>query len=220
MRQALREFDLALQNVSLIQFSSQNVPVVQFTRLNQRYRPAIMLARLILRATSFDLGSGAVAASEFLVDMNSVFEDFVTAALGEALGKKGLRLESQDDRLRLDLGNRIRLVPDLAVWQAGRCLFVGDVKYKRTEWNRGRNPDLYQLLAYTVAADLPNGVLLYAKGEEHPGRHSIRHAGKELRVEALDLEAPPESLLQQIGSIAQTVLAEVRRSEVIAAPTA
>lgn len=53
VRQTLREFDLALQNVSLVEFPAQSIPDVRFTRLNGRYQPAIALARLILRATSF-----------------------------------------------------------------------------------------------------------------------------------------------------------------------
>ncbi len=206
IRQALREFDLVLQNVSLVEFPRHSIPEIRFTRLNQRYRPAVQLARLILRATSFDLGTGAVAASEFLVNMNQVFEEFVEAALGESIARCGLRLRPQDDRLRLDLDRRIRLVPDISVWQGGRCLLIGDVKYKRTGDNRGSNPDIYQLLAYTIAADLPGGVLIYAKGEDEPRVHITRIVEKQLRVVALDLELSPEGILEQIDSLAADLL--------------
>jgi 5-methylcytosine-specific restriction enzyme subunit McrC len=211
IRQVLREFDLALQNVSLVEFPARSIPEVRFTRLNQRYRPAILLSRLILQATSFDLGTGAVSASEFLVDMNSVFEHFVVVALGESLRHRGLAIAVQDDRLRLDMDNRIRLVPDISVWHERRCIFVGDVKYKRTEWNRGANPDLYQLLAYTVAADLPGGVLIYARGEDEARTHTVRHIGQQLTVESLDLESSPEQLLQQIERITGSVAVSARQ---------
>jgi 5-methylcytosine-specific restriction enzyme subunit McrC len=205
VRQSLREFDLALQHVSLVEYSPRQLPEVTYTRLNERYRPAVELAKLILRATSFDLGSGSVAASAFLLDMNVVFERFVTRALDESLKRSGIRIVSQDKRLYLDESRRINLVPDISCWDLGRCTFVGDVKYKRTEGNRGTNPDLYQLLAYSVAADLPGGTLIYAKGEEEPTTHTVVHAGKQLRVIALDLEVPPDAILAQIDRIAYRI---------------
>lgn len=211
-RQSLREFDLALQNVSLVEFHPYSIPEVRFTRLNGRYRPAIELARLILRATSFDLGTGAVGASAFLVDMNDVFEDFVVAAFGESLRRRRLTVSSQDKRLRLDAGRLVRLVPDISVWSGGRCLFVGDVKYKRTETNRGTNPDLYQVLAYAVAANLPGATLIYAKGEDEPRTHEIVNIGRTLQVNAIDLELSPDELLAQIDTIAKSVGNEVWRS--------
>ena len=55
------------------------------TRLNARYHAALRLAELVLRATSVDHGTGAVAVSGFLLDMPQLFEDFVTVALKESL---------------------------------------------------------------------------------------------------------------------------------------
>lgn len=214
IRQLLRGFDLALQHVSLVEFTPQMIPDINWTRLNERYRPAVELARLILRATSFDLGAGRVAASAFLVNMNAVFESFVVVSLGDALKKRGMRLVRQDARLRLDERRQISLEPDLSCWAGGRCLFVGDVKYKRTEDNRGKNADLYQLLAYTVAADLRGGLLIYAKGEEEPRHHDVVHIGRTLRVEALDLEVSPAGILRQIDGIAGFVQRSAQREAV------
>ncbi len=47
------------------------------------------LARLILRHCAFESGRGDVRASGFLMDMNDLFQEFLTAALREALDAQG-----------------------------------------------------------------------------------------------------------------------------------
>ncbi len=156
--------------------------------------------------------------------MNRVFEDFVVVALREALGlsertfPQGLGWSvpaSPDGRrpvrrlLPLDEAGAVRLQPDLSWWDGDTCRFVGDVKYKRTGASGVEHPDLYQLLAYTVAAGLPGGLLVYAAGDEDapdsPVSHDVVRAGKELQVTSLDLARPPERLLAQIEMLAQRV---------------
>jgi 5-methylcytosine-specific restriction enzyme subunit McrC len=100
----------------------------------------------------------------------------------------------------------LSLEPDLSWWEHGRCVFVGDVKYKRT--SQGEHSDLYQLLAYTTAANLPGGLLIYAAGDQAPRQthlHQVRHAGKTLHVATLDLTAAPRHILAHIDRIAATV---------------
>jgi 5-methylcytosine-specific restriction enzyme subunit McrC len=69
-----------------------------------------------------------------------------------------------------------------------------------------QNADLYQLLAYAVALDLPGGMLIYAADEGvSAAEHVVVHAGKRLHVVALDLLAPRAKVLQQIGTIAHRI---------------
>lgn len=65
----------------------------------------------------------------------------------------------------LDTGRSVRLEPDLSWWDAGRCVFAGDCKYKRTNGTIP-NADIYQMLAYLTALQLPEGLLIYAAGED------------------------------------------------------
>ena len=67
--------------------------------------------------------------------------------------------------------------------------------------------DLYQLLAYTTALDLPGGMLIYAKGEGEPAVHMVRHSGKRLEVEALDLTQTLDTVLADVGKVAQRIKA-------------
>ena len=84
-------------------------------------------------------------------------------------------------------------------------MFVGDAKYKRISDERVPNADLYQLLAYATALNLPGGLLIYAKGEADPIIHQVRHSGKGLQVAALDLSCPFDEILTQVESLADQV---------------
>ena len=75
-----------LDGVSYAEFAPSDVPDVSFDRLNEHYRGVIGLSRLILQHSAFEAGRGDVRAAGFLMDMNVVFEEFVTVALREALG--------------------------------------------------------------------------------------------------------------------------------------
>jgi 5-methylcytosine-specific restriction enzyme subunit McrC len=206
-RRALRAFDETLGAVRLIEHHPRRLPEIVWTRLNARYRPAVELARLILRATSFDLAHGDVRSSSFLVDMNQLFEDFVVTALREELrvSARSFPQGSSSRALRLDRAGRVSLKPDISWWDGHVCRFVGDVKYKRVNAAGVQHPDLYQLLAYTVAADLPGGLLIYAAGEGEPARHDVVHIGKQLEVVTLDLAGPPDEVLTQMREVAGRV---------------
>lgn len=206
----LRSLESAFQNVSLIPFDRRNIPEVQFTRLNSRYRAAIHLATLILRASSFELNQGKVTATSFLVDMNQVFEDFVVTALRETLdlSRHAFPQNADGRRLLLDEAGRIKLEPDISWWENGRCVFVGDVKYKSIKVQGFKHPDVYQMLSYTIAADVPEGLIIYAKGESAPVVHQILMANKLLTVVSIDLSGSPNIILDQITSLAKHITSQ------------
>lgn len=208
-RDGLHWIAATLDNVSLVEFPPNAVPDVTFDRLNEHYREVVALARLVLRHASFEATRGGVRAQGFLIDMNRVFQDFVARALREELrlSPHVFRSDTALGRTFLDEGDRIRLRPDLSWWEGGACTFVGDAKYKRIVDTRVPNADLYQLLAYAVALDLPGGMLIYAHGEAEPTTHRVRHAGKRLDVAALDLSGSPAELLDRIRKLAERVRA-------------
>ncbi|MDE2788509.1 MAG: hypothetical protein OXL37_17890 [Chloroflexota bacterium] len=195
-----------LEDVSLEEFPASDVPAVRYDRLNEHYRGVVELSRLILRHGEFETGRGAVQASGFLMDMNVVFQEFVTEALRDALGISS-RVFGEKSIPSLDHEGCIHLRPDLT-WQDGsRYVFVGDAKYKRIADDRIPNADLYQLLAYVTALDLPGGLLIYAKDEGEPRKYHVRHAGKRLEVAALDLSGTLDDALDRVDELANKVLA-------------
>jgi 5-methylcytosine-specific restriction enzyme subunit McrC len=198
LRAALARFD----PVADVAYAPGAIPAIEYGPLNAHYRPAVELARRLLAGSAFELAPGSLSGASLLVDMNAVFEDFVVVALRQALGLSPAAFPqgAAGRELRLDRAGAIRLRPDLSWWEGGRCRFVGDVKYKRTRAPGVDHPDLYQLLAYTVASGLPAGLLVYAAGEAEAGAHAVD--GKELQVTALDLAGDPQATLDQVATLA------------------
>jgi 5-methylcytosine-specific restriction enzyme subunit McrC len=216
-RRGLRTIAPAFANVSSVQYDARRIPDVRWDRLNERFRSATELARLILRSRSLEFQGGKVAGSAFLLDMSGVFEDFVVIALREALGlsERQFPQEAQGRKLFLDEGHRLALKPDLSWWEESRCVFVGDAKYKRTPEIAGvKHPDAYQLLAYTIATDLYQGMLIYAAGEEVGDGYSIPRVGKKLLVRTLDLDQDPDQVLLQIEHLANEIRASAAQARV------
>lgn len=102
---------------------------------------------------------------------------------------------------------RLRPQPDLSWWDGNVCTFVGDAKYKNVEGKKNVPAgDLYQLLAYATALDLPGGLLIYAKGEAEENEYAVRHADKRLEVASLDLSCPIDEILMQVRGLAKRIL--------------
>ena len=210
--EALRAVEAQFDEVALVDLHGRRVPEVVYTRLNAHYRTAVELARFILQSTSYELEGGEVTAATFTIDMNRAFEDFVVVALREALGVSASSFpQGVRGLLWLDAAKRIELRPGVSWWSGSRCVFVGDVKYKRTDLD-GEPSDLYQLLAYVVASQLDNGLLIYAAGEEEPTTHVVDTLGRRLHVKALELTGGPDEILSEVASLAETVRALRRRA--------
>lgn len=183
-----------------------------FTRLNRHYQPALGLARLVLRNVSLIDQPGDTGASSFLVDMNELFQRFVADRLRRHL-RRGLEV---DEEPTVHLGRR-RLVPmrpDLMFRVGGVPVYVGDAKYKLTETGLGRNADYYQLLAYTTALELPEGVLVYGQSEGVlPHRQvEVEYAGKRLMTYAVDLRGSAADIEQSVATLADWVVSRATES--------
>lgn len=212
-RRRLGRIDALLDGVSLCRYPRNAVPEVKFDRLNRHYKDVVALARLILRYGAYEAERGEVRASGFTMDMNEVFQEFLTAALREKLAPYGGKLRSDKGRspAYLDEERRIALFPDLTWWEGERCVFVGDAKYKSiSNDERASNADLYQILAYATALDLPGGMLIYAKDERdeaNAATYTVRHTGKRLQVIALDLSDALDDVLRRVEETADRIRA-------------
>ncbi len=184
----------------------QAVPATPFTRLNAHYQPALTLARMVLRSRSVDVLDAGVRATGFLVNMNTVFEEFVTTALSQALVPCGGRCVPQDQRYRLDQAGLIQMRPDLVRYGAdGRVQAVVDAKYKVEKPAGYPNADVYQLLAYCTATRLKVGHIVYAQGEAETDEVVVRNADVLIRRHALDLGLSVASLQAQVADLAQEI---------------
>ncbi|GAA1899340.1 McrBC 5-methylcytosine restriction system component [Streptomyces sodiiphilus] len=194
----------------------QELPRWQPSRLNSRYQPALRLAEAVLRGSSPEHRAAAstpLAVDGFLLDMNKLFEDFVTVALREALREHRLAARLQDPH-HLDTAGLVRMLPDLVVRTGdGRTpLAVVDAKYKTGTAGHLPHADLYQALAYATALGLREAHLVDAAGQRPRRVHQVRatatqpgRPGVRLYQHSLDLGLEPRRLLAALREIAGTV---------------
>jgi 5-methylcytosine-specific restriction enzyme subunit McrC len=205
LRARIAEGLAAMAVVSDFGYRRNDLPVFRYTRLSEPYRPVLELSALILQNSAVELREGKRELSAFLFDMNKVFEDFVFESLRRRLTDRFGPLDRfvQGKALGLDEQGALRPEPDLGWLRGRRYLFVGDAKYKRTV--EGELSDLYQLLAYCAAADLPTGLLVYAEQTPESRTHKVVHDGPTLRVATLNLETEIATLEGGCDELARVV---------------
>lgn len=178
------------------------VPVLRLDRLTRHWEPALRLAEMILRQEVLRDAAGEVRGLTFTVNMNELFEKFVSRVVQQEAARSGWSLTEQAPR---NLSTSVALIPDLVVVHAGRDCAVGDVKYKELRVEGFRHADLYQMLAYCVALGLPRGLLIYA-GEGPTDSHHVERAGVVLEQVRVDLSGRPEEVLASARDAAQRLL--------------
>ena len=211
-RQRLMRQLVALEGVADTDVRPETIDAIQITRLNQHYAPALGLARLVLANLTLTDIPGATSASSFMVNMNDLFQRFVTERLRREL--RG-RLDVIDEpTVHLGIGRQVAMQPDLVFRDPdGSIRYVGDIKYKLAADSRGRSGDYYQLLAYTTAMDLPEGMLIYCRRPDDTNQSTmtVRNAGKKLVLRSLDLSGPPEQTEEEISALADSITRTVRQ---------
>ena len=200
----LARLDAIFTEVSLIDTDAREIQEPNWTRLNERYRPAVNLARLVLNNGGLEARVGTHSTEALLIDMNVVFERFVRVALREALHLAPVEFPSPNKlpRRYLDRSRQVPLLPDLSWWADGACLLVADCKYKRPTGSVP-NADVYQMLAYLTEFELNEGWLVYASGEVQPADLALRHAEKTVHVRAIDAAKKPAALLEDVRALAR-----------------
>jgi 5-methylcytosine-specific restriction enzyme subunit McrC len=187
---------------------------LHYHRLNEHYRDAHALARLLLEAmgTRDVFSPGSTRSFVFMIDMNRLFERFVLRVVERALGGTACRVQYQapDPSVIWDAGaNRpyTRIVPDLTIVSARRPprRLPVDAKYKLYD-DRPLDPaDLYQVFLYAYAyghaeSRAPAAVLLYPSETNAPRPTHLR-----IRTDA----GPPGAQLVALGLPIQPILDEL-----------
>jgi 5-methylcytosine-specific restriction enzyme subunit McrC len=206
-RRGLHRLLIGLEEVSDLQVDAASIDNIVVTRLNAHYRPALRLARLILHEATLVDHFGQTSASAFMLDMNALFERWVQERLRSALRDR-LVVSDQPKNWRLDVDGKVRIEPDLVFADdLGSVVGVGDVKYKISDTGLGRTGDYYQLLAYTTAQKLSDGVLVYCLGDGRPvpRQVTVLGSGKRLHTWRLDLSGTSPDLDRSIDALADFV---------------
>jgi 5-methylcytosine-specific restriction enzyme subunit McrC len=210
LRRRLRRLGASLEGVRPFRRDEATSPVL-FNRLNERYRPAVALARTVLQGLSFDLGLGSRSVTGFTFNMNKLFEDFLTVSLTEALEDHDGHLYAQRQD-HLDRDRQARIIPDLTWVRRGKPSAVIDAKYKDPSDGSAADADLYQVVAYCAGLGVRRAILVHAT-DAASARLIIASGTIEVTITGLDLAAPLPSLRAQIAALADLIDPSMQRSE-------
>lgn len=172
--------------------------------MERHYESTVRLAALLLAGSSVSDRFGNSLVSSFLLDMNDLFERFVTAELRKV---DGVELEDQAD-ITLGSDGSVQMRPDLAFHRGGRVVAVADCKYKVLDSSGGRTSDYYQALAYATAYQLSDAWLLYAiqPGASAVPTVPVRGADITLHAIGLDLNQPIDELRAEIADVGELIV--------------
>jgi 5-methylcytosine-specific restriction enzyme subunit McrC len=136
-----------------------------YHRLNDDYRLLHDFCRLFLDNSTISERAGDVAFKGFLLDMNKLYENFVTQAFLTASLGSDLVVKPQDpDSLSEYPSLPLRIRPDITVRSGDGVVSVVDAKYKRIE-GMFENHDFYQMVAYGTALACSETYLVYPSTE-------------------------------------------------------
>ncbi|MHA7142857.1 McrC family protein [Arthrobacter sp. Sr33] len=207
VRWRLAHLDSKLDGVSPLRFGAP-LPSWTESRINERYVPALCLAEIVLRNMSAEAGAGRYSVASFVVNMATVFEDFLTTAVREALdrfpGETAGQYEAFMDELEPQRPrDRVHMYVDIVHSVAGRPALVFDAKYKAASPSGAYpNADHYQMLAYCTALEVSRAWLVYA-GSGEPRERRMRNTGISIVEFPIDIGQSPEALLERVEALAE-----------------
>jgi 5-methylcytosine-specific restriction enzyme subunit McrC len=184
LRRALRDF----AGVSTVPLGPDSFQAAEPDRLTEPYRPLLAVCRLLADGLAPQESAGPTPCPAFLLDMERVFESYVTAGVLEAFaGDAGATVAVQPlhhaDR-RGDDPPEVPMRPDVVIERGGRRPLVVDAKWKRL----GRSlvtADVYQVLAYATALAARRAVLVYPGRRDRTWAYAFPGAPRTLLVHTL-----------------------------------
>ena len=178
---------------------------IYYNRLNDHYQDAHQLAWMIIDGLGVEdlFKSNQTPSFAFLLDMNSLFEQFLNKYLTEILRKNGLTIAYQhhDRSIIWDIfRNRSysQVIPDFLVSNGNSSNRLAvDAKYKIYDTRKVDPGDIAQVFLYAYAFDhssQPTAVLIYPTEEKSDQRASmvIRQSNQpnRARIHVLGLNIP------------------------------
>jgi 5-methylcytosine-specific restriction enzyme subunit McrC len=180
-------------DVRLTAYDPEVVSTFVYHRLNDHYRPVHQLASVLLRWLSPGGAEGDSRFPAFLVNMNSLYEEFVRRSIGATL-RETVRVRKPQP-LALDESEQAHIQPDLLFEEDAHPVLVADCKYKRVGPQVRSDADLYQMVAYCTALDLTHGVLIYPRHLlDVDDELAIRHSRLRLHRASINLGLPLSQL--------------------------
>lgn len=173
----LRSMERKMQHVELLsRIDLAEFDTLALSRAFAHYSSVLAFCQLILQNQGIGMREGAIGLSSFLINMNSLYENFLFTAFktyftGYSVRKETVRITGQ-----MDTEHRILVTkPDIRIRKQSQVRLVIDAKYKHFDFKAtqiSHNTDFYQALSYALFTESPNAVLCYPITQE-PWEHPI-----------------------------------------------
>jgi 5-methylcytosine-specific restriction enzyme subunit McrC len=185
LRQAYRAFQ---GSITLIPHSAQTCIGRTYHRLNDDYQLLHALCRFFLEQSSPQLNRGDRKMLPFLVEMASLYENFVAQWLKahrkSFLAPRGLQLTTQVP-VYLNEDKSIKFIIDLVLTdiETGRVRYIIDTKYKNPAQPSAQ--DVQQIIAYAAVTGATEAILLYPQELSQPLNTQVSNHAHNIRVRTL-----------------------------------
>jgi 5-methylcytosine-specific restriction enzyme subunit McrC len=166
------------------------------------YRPLLDLGRLLADSLTPGEATGDVPGPAFLLNLEQVFEQFLTRLLTNAVETN----EKRRARYRVVPQPLIRasvpvagqpdlnVRPDVLLFRDGAARRVIDAKWKRLGPTPLIAADVYQMLAYCSALDVPRAVLVYPGRRDRAWRYDLERGDCRVVVTTMRVVGDREAL--------------------------
>lgn len=206
LRKRFMQFDHRLGEVSLGRFSGRDIRSFQYNRFNMDYKLIHDLCSLFIEGSSLSESDGPVQSGTFLINMNYLFEQFITEALIDRQ-PAGYAVRGQEPSY-LDVDRKVHIIPDVVVRSGGAVSVVLDCKYKLIEPDQFINTDVYQVFSYCQAFKVSAGLIVSPRSEvSDPSEVRIKNDGPLIRQLTINLETDRLELEAELNQLAGEVFA-------------
>lgn|GEM_PF-1385162 len=197
-----------LGEVNLVSITTDYFKSIEYTPLNQHYKPILTLCELLLRDSALDEEIGQKTSISFLINMNKLFEEFVGNLLEKRLYEYQIELQKTEHPEKSGEGLIIKL--DIMISSNGMPLFIIDTKYQEMS-GRPEASHLEQLSLYSNTTHIKNCALVYV-GKSQTCRYDLKE-DIIIHILSLDLAAQNQDefntkcddLIDEIRKIVQSL---------------
>ena len=180
----------------------------------EAYRPLLDLCRLLADSLAPGEAAGTTPGPAFLLDMERVFEQYITHEVVRALVRDNRHTVSVQPLLTVtepvpgqpDLTIR----PDILIDRGGCVLAVVDAKWKRPA-DLLLPADLYQVLAYATTLGAGRAVLVYPGRRDRVWRYALPRAAVAVEVRTLRVIGPRDACARSLTRLGRAIRRSVFR---------
>ncbi len=194
----------ALASVPMDDHAEDLFGEIHFHRLNERYRTALSLAKLLLAEQSHSGGAGDAQFRGFLLNMDQLFERYLGSVLDRSLRPLGLRAREQCES-SLDQGSEFRIRPDLVIVRDRKPVLIVDAKDKL----KPSREDLHQAITYCVTYGLRDAMLVYPSvdGSRERTLDITGSSGIRVHIHLFDLSGDIPTLGHEADRLVRRIIA-------------